>query len=522
MKTERTRTVSWKLIGMVLLLIICLMPGQILAAAEEPSATQTKIPEYTSFSELKGKTVSMLTGAPFEELVRSKEPEVGTFTYFNNMSDIILALKSGKTDACLNNNAIAELAANRDDAIVLFPEALQDGVFGFAFAKGDESRKDWQAAYDTISEETKKELWEKWTGSDDAKKVLPKQDWPGKNGTVRVAACDTLEPMSYAGAGGEIKGFDIEMILTMAKKLDVHVEFVGMEFSAILAYVQSGKALFGAGSIIATAERKEAMDFIDYYPASFVLVVRAVKGQVQKEAFWDSVKKSFEKTFIQEERWKMFLAGFGTTLLITVLSILFGTALGFGVFLLCRGGNPLANGLTRLCLWLVQGMPMVVLLMILYYLVFASVAIGGVTVAVIGFTLTFGAAVFGLLKMGVGTVDKGQYEAAYALGHSDRHTFFRIILPQAVPGMFPAYQGEITSLIKATAIVGYIAVQDLTKVGDLVRSRTLEAFFPLIAITVIYFVMEGLFGLLMKQIMSRTDPKKRSREEILKGVNVHE
>ena len=205
-----------------------------------------------------------------------------------------------------------------------------------------------------------------------------------------------------------------------------------------------------------------------------------------------------------------------------LLSILFGTALGFLVFMLCRNGNPVANGITRFCVWLVTGTPMVVLLMILYYIIFGSVAISGIAVAVIGFTLTFGAAVFGLLRMGVGTIDRGQYEAAYALGHSNRHTFFRIILPQAIPHVLPAYQGEIVGLIKATAIVGYIAVQDLTKMGDIVRSRTYEAFFPLIAITVIYFVLEGLFSFAVSRIRISIDPRKRNREKILKGVNLHD
>jgi len=188
------------------------------------------------------------------------------------------------------------------------------------------------------------------------------------------------------------------------------------------------------------------------------------------------------------------------------------------VFMLCRNGNPAANTVTRFCVWLVQGMPMVVLLMVLYYIVFGSVALSGIAVAVIGFTLTFGAAVFGLMKMGVGMIDIGQYEAAYALGHSNRRTFFRVILPQAIPHVLPAYRGEIVGLLKATAVVGYIAVQDLTKMGDIVRSRTYEAFFPLIAVTVIYFVLEGLMNVLIGRLQVLFDPKRRSRAQILKGV----
>lgn len=172
--------------------------------------------------------------------------------------------KVRETDAILTNNAIAALAVNRSDDLALFPESLQDGVFGFAFAKGDPAVTDWQAACDRIPEETKTALWEKWTGSDEDAKTLPKQDWPGLNGTVKAAVCDTLEPMSYAGAGGELMGFDIEMILLMAEEMDVHVEFTGMEFAAILSSVQAGKARIGAGYIIDTEERRQSVEELTY------------------------------------------------------------------------------------------------------------------------------------------------------------------------------------------------------------------------------------------------------------------
>ena len=92
---------------------------------------------------------------------------------------------------------------------------------------------------------------------------------------------------------------------------------------------------------------------------------------------------------------------------------------------------------------------------------------------------------FGMLKVGVGAIDKGQTEAAYALGYTDRRAFFRVVFPQALPHFMPSYKRSITELIKATAIVGYVAVQDLTKMGDLIRSRTYEAFFPLIVTAVL-------------------------------------
>ena len=489
--------------------------GNDIAAAE---AVPTEAgPEYSTFEELSGKKISMLTGAPFEELVRSKVPDVGAFSSYNSTPDMILALKSGKTDAFLSNNAVAALVVNRNPELAVFPHDLNTGVFGIAFAKNDPHREDWQRAYDSIPEDTMKALWEKWTGSDDTVKTMPEQDWPGSNGTVQAAVCDTLEPMSYMGADGQLVGFDLEMILLMAKELDVHVEFTGMEFSAVMSSVQAGKALLGAGSIIATEERRQAVDFVDYYPAAFVLVVRAA-GAEGDGSFLSSVRNSFEKTFLRDNRWKLFVKGIGTTLLITVLSILFGTALGFGAFMLCRNGNPAANAVTRFCVWLVQGMPVVVLLMILYYIIFGKMAISGAAVSVVGFTLVFGSAVYSMVTAGVATVDRGQTEAAYALGYTDRNAFYRVVLPQALPHVMPVYRGEITALIKATAVVGYIAVQDLTKMGDLVRSRTFDAFFPLIAVAIIYFILAAVLTYIVNKIEFRLDPKKRTPEDILKGV----
>lgn len=475
-------------------------------------------PEFKTFEELSGKTISMLTGAPFEDLISSKVKNVKEFTYYQSMPDMVLGLKSGKTDAGLMNNAVAVLASNKDPLVAVFPESLGDTAFGLAFVKGDDMCGLWQEAYDRIPAETKTELWEKWTGADDSIKTIPKQDWPGKNGSIKVAACDALEPMSYVGADGQLTGLDIETILLIAKELDINVEFTPMDFSAVLASIGSGKADIGCGSIVTTDERKETMDFVEYQKASYVLIVRAKGAVGEKNTFFDSIKKSFYKTFIREDRYKLFIEGIMTTLIITFLSILFGTVLGFVIFMGCRNGNRIANALSRFFMWLIQGMPVVVLLMILYYIIFGKTQLSGTVVSVIAFTLVFGASVFGMLKMGVGAVDKGQMEAALALGYGNTQSFFRFILPQALPHFLPSYKGEVVSLIKATAIVGYIAVQDLTKMGDIVRGRTYEAFFPLIAVAVIYFILGGLLTFAVGRIEISINPKKRKRSDILKRV----
>ena len=178
--------------------------------------------------------------------------------------------------------------------------------------------------------------------------------------------------------------------------------------------------------------------------------------------------------------------------------------------MICRKGNRAANAITRFCIWLIEGMPIVVLLMILYYVVFSEVNIPGVAVSVIAFTLVFAASVFNMIKSGVAAVGTGQMEAAYSLGYTERKAFFNIMLPQVLRHAMPAFKASIKSLIKATAVVGYVAVQDLTKMGDIVRSRTYEAFFPLIAVAVIYFILAALLIWIVNKIEVRAIPGRKS------------
>jgi polar amino acid transport system substrate-binding protein len=167
-------------------------------------------------------------------------------------------------------------------------------------------------------------------------------------------------------------------------------------------------------------------------------------------------------------------------------------------------------------------LPVIVMLMIFYYIVFSNAPVNGVFVSIVVFSLTFGASVFGMLTSSINTIDRGQTEAAYALGFSNLRTFFKIVLPQALKFFLPSYKSELVALIKATAVVGYIAVQDLTRVGDIVRSRTYEAFFPIISVAVIYFIMAWILIVLVDRIEIKIDPKRRKRDDILKGVKTND
>lgn len=484
-------------------------------------------PQNVRWQDYNGKRIGVLVGPLMEDAAHTHFPD-SQYLLYNSYPDCITALLTGKIDAFLGDEPEMKSVHAEQPEIDYVHDNITENNYSFAFRKDDPKSAALCAELNEFlakawTDGTMQELDEIWLGVDEARKVVDMSGLTGANGTVRVATTATDMPWSYIKDGKNV-GYDIDLVVRFCRDRGYALELGDMDFAGRIPAIQSGKYDFTTDMNV-TPEREEQVLFsTPTAHGGIVLAVRASdlaapdSESTAHPGFVERVRTSFEKTFLRENRWKLFVQGVVTTLLITVQSILFGTLLGFIVFMLCRNGNPAANIITRFCVWLVQGMPMVVLLMVLYYIVFGSAPISGIAVAVIGFTLTFGAAVYGLMKMGVGMIDIGQYEAAYALGHSNRHTFYRVILPQAIPHVLPAYRGEIVSLLKATAVVGYIAVQDLTKMGDIVRSRTYEAFFPLIAVTVIYFVLEGILNAMNTRLQVWFDPKKRSRSRILKGV----
>ncbi len=474
-----------------------------------------------TLDELNGKRFGVESGTVSDAITLARLPDA-QISWYNTIADLTVALKAGRIDAFTADDAVIRLCEAEDEQLALVPEFFDAVDFAFAFPMTEEGaalRDEFNAFLAGLRDSGElARLRALWTGADNgAKTVMPTDALSAENGTLSVATFAAYAPFEYY-SGSELTGYEIDLATRFCEAYGYGLTLSDMNFDSVMASVQAGKCDFAVAGITVTPERAESVLFSDaiYQGGSAVCVLK--DAPAAKRGFLSSVTGSLEKTFIRENRWQLFLKGVGTTMLITVLSIVFGTALGFAVFMSCRKGNPAVNAAARFFVWLVQGMPVVVLLMILYYIVFRRVNISGAAVSVVGFTLVFGSAVYAMLRTGVGAVDRGQTEAAYALGYSDRRAFYRVVLPQALPHFMPAYKGEITSLIKATAVVGYVAVQDLTKMGDIVRSRTYEAFFPLIAVAVIYFVLAAVLTFLVRKIEIRIDPRQRSRESILKGV----
>lgn len=215
-------------------------------------------------------------------------------------------------------------------------------------------------------------------------------------------------------------------------------------------------------------------------------------------SIWRTIADSLNNNFIVEDRYLQIVNGLKTTLIITVFAVILGTILGGALCWLRMNRRKWLRSVASVYIEIMRGTPVLVFLMIMYYVIMAPVNASGVVVAIVTFAMNMAAYVCEMLRTGIEGVDKGQTEAGLSLGLTKTQTFMNIVLPQAVRSVLPVYQGEVINLLKSTSIVGYIAVMDITKASDIIRARTFEAFAPLILVAVIYFLIAWLIGLLLK------------------------
>ena len=292
-----------------------------------------------------------------------------------------------------------------------------------------------------------------------------------------------------------IAGLDWELMMRTGHALGRKVEFVDMKYAALIAALQSGRIDAIASNMTATAERKKQVDFSAvYFMNPQVLIVwdpgegSAGDGPAGS-GIWAGFLDGVRRNLLHENRYRLILDGLWITFVIAVFSVFLGTLLGAGICALRMSSRKISRYFAKGYITLFRAIPQVVILMVMFYVVFASVRISGIIVSVITFSLIFASYSSELFRSSLESIPPGQRQAGSALGFRGYQTFLYILLPQAARIAFPVYKGEIISLIKMTAIVGYIAVQDLTKAGDIIRSRTFDAFFPLVMVAFIYMII---------------------------------
>jgi len=494
--------------------------AQVMLVKKAPGA-KANSGKMASLDDIDGKRVAVYTGTIHDAFVASHYPKAEIMR-FDSTADMILALKNRKADVAFLDLTSAKVMLKSNPELGILTDEALTRPLGVGFNKNNPALRERFNNYlkTAGADGTYDEMYRRWFENDPEKAEMPEFKNPetGEEIVLGVAVGD-LPYVAYMN--GEYVGFDIEMLQRFARHEGLRLKIMTMEFSSLVAALASGKVDMIADGIAITEERQKQIDFSAPY-MKFKTAVIALKQNIAaydgKEAagtgtsFLPRIAASFHNNIILENRYLLILDGLKTTAVISVLATAFGTMLGGLVCFMRMSRNKALQQPAKVYISILRGTPVLVLLMIIFYVVFASVNIDPIIVAVVAFGMNFAAYVSEMFRTGIEGVDKGQTEAGIAMGFTKAQTFLYIVLPQAVRQILPVYKGEFISLVKMTSVVGYIAVQDLTKASDIIRSRTFDAFFPLVMVAVLYFCISWLLALSLGYVERITDPKARRRQ----------
>ncbi len=467
----------------------------LVSCAESPKKTI----ELHSEADLAGLRVATTAGTCYDMELSARNDII--LDLFNTDGDLLQTLLNDKSDVIVNDEVLYNANVRKENGIKIAMLGEQGFPTGFLFNKADDVlARTLTAVQQRMKQDGSlqrlKDFWltDRYTEVD----TFPHLTYEATGKPIRVATCTMTAPLSFMGEG-EWYGIEIELLRELGKELnrplDIQLYSAGSGFLA----VKTGMADVMSGCIFITPEREQDYQFSapyhEFHPAYFVKDREASR---KDEGFFASFKNNLKRNLVTEKRWKYITDGLWETLKISFFSILLGSVLGVGLYAMTRSRRRGMRSFARFYNGFMAGIPELVLLLIMFYVVFPKTGIPSDVVAIITFALFFASGASDIYKTSLDAIPHGQTEAGLALGFTRAQTFFHIVLPQAVRRGLPLYKGQCVSLLKGTSIVGYIAIQDLTRAGDIIRSRTFDAVVPLMVITVIYFLLVWLFGLLIQ------------------------
>lgn len=452
---------------------------------------QAKSKTIKTVDDLKGAKIGVQLGTTGDIYSSDYEgdKEGTTVERYNKMADAVQALKQNKIDCVIIDEQPALTVAKDNSDLKILEEEFVSEEYAICIAKGNDELTDKinSALEELKSDGTIKSIISNYIGEEKGKHPYKTPEGTKYSGKKLVAATNATFPPYEYYENEKVTGIDIDIITAIGDRLGMKVEIADMEFDAIINSVSSGKADVGIAGLTVTKDRLKSINFSNSYAKSKqVIIVKA-----GKEGNKIGIVEKFKKNFIKDNRWKYITKGLKNTLIIAIFSAILGIILGFLVAFVRvthdrTGKIKLLNRVCKLYLTVVRGTPMMIQLLIMYYVIFKSVNVDKVLVAVLAFAVNSGAYVAEILRSGIMSVDNGQFEAGRSLGLTYKVTMMSIILPQAVKNVLPALCNEFITLLKETSICGYIGLNDLTRGGDIIRSNTFDAFMPLILVAIIY------------------------------------
>lgn len=473
-----------------LLMLVVMLAGLLTGCGDK---SEVGASDVKAVDDLETASIGVQLGTTGDIHVSDFEKTGATIQQYNKGADAVQALKQGKVDCVVIDEQPAKAFVEKNRDLSILEEEFVTEEYAICMAKGNTELK--EKIDDALADLKEEGILDQIIGNyigDDTKGKQPYESPEGMeypNGKLIMATNAEFEPYEYR-ENGKIVGIDAEMAQAIADKLGMELEIQDMQFDSIITAVQSGKADIGVAGMTITEDRLKNISFSDpYTTATQVIIVRNGKSAT---AF--DLSESIKNNFITDARWKYLANGLLTTLEITLFAVIIGIVLGFVIAVIrsscdMTGKAKIINWILKAYLTIIRGTPAMIQLLIIYYVIFASSNVNKVLVAVIAFGLNSSAYIAEIVRSGIMSIDVGQFEAGRSLGFTYVQTMRYFILPQAFKNVLPALGNEFIVLLKETSISGYIGIMDLTRGGDFIRSRTYEAFFPLITVALIYLVI---------------------------------
>ena len=445
-----------------------------------------------SEADLSGLTVSCTNGNYYEQKYSARE-DVKVFAT-NSEPDAVQAVRQGLADVFVSDEVMLTAEAMKQLGIKKALRGEESFDVAFALRKGnDELRRQLDAFLASAPLEG---IIAHWVEGGPALPEDPAAIAADAK-PLRSITCVNMDPICFIGDEGQWFGMDIDILRRFAASIGRPLEISFQDLGSAVIALQTGQADIVSGSLFITEERQKSVDFSrPYYQCHPAFFVKDKSADARI-----GMKERLRMNLITESRWKLIVDGMLETLRITFFAILLGTVLGVGVCAAKRSRRRWVRSLAGLYGDFINGIPTLVLLLIMFYVVFAGAGLNGTFIAIVTFALCFASSTGSIFDTAISSVPRGQTEAGLSLGFTPLSTFTGIVLPQALRKGLPLYIGECISLLKGSSIVGYIAIQVLTRASDMIRSRTFDALIPLLLVTILYFVLAWIIRLLLNLLL---------------------
>ncbi len=470
-----------------LLLLAVLLP---LMACNRPASPPA------SFRDLDGQAVGVLLSLTQQQQL---ERHINDARYlpFEDLMSMCLALEKDQIRGFVCRRPGSEHLLQENPGFHILPGPVLLDTAAVAFRQQD---KELQASFNAFlrqirADGTLEAMQNNWFAPEGGKTPYHHRHGPGTALRVGIEVGQSF--FTYVSENEEV-GFEPELILRFGEYLGRPIQFVEMTGSGMVPSLRSGRVDALVSNINPSRARQKDLCFSDPYDVSELCII--VRQEAERQGFFTRLGNSLRDNILKERRYMMILEGLWTTLLITLSSVLLGSLLGILLCLFRLSPRRWKRRFAEQYCSIVEGIPILVLLLIMFYVVFAFTPLAGWIVAIITFSLHFAAGACECFYTGVENVTPDQREAGLALGFTKARMLRYIVVPQAMKTILPLLKGRCITLLENTSIVGFIAIKDLTKMVDIVRSQTYDAVIPLGILALVYFLLTRLLGLLLDKL----------------------